>query len=79
MSICGPGDDQTDLTVEGLKSVKSNGDNVLMPASIRKHYKQLYFRLIKGERLPKTDRFGTIDAYIVVDHNNSRLRSQTIT
>jgi len=43
----------------------SDGDNVMMPASIKKHYKQLHFRIIRGEKLPKTDTFGTIDAYIM--------------
>ena len=40
-----------------------------MPASIKKQYKQLYFRIIRAEKLPKTDRFGTIDAYITTDFN----------
>lgn len=43
----------------------SDGDNVMMPASIKKAYKQLHFRIIRAEKLPKTDTFGTIDAYIM--------------
>jgi hypothetical protein len=35
-----------------------------MPPSIKKEYKQVIIRFLKGEKLPKMDQFGTIDAYI---------------
>ena len=36
----------------------------MMPSSIKKQYKQMYFKIFKAEKLPKMDRFGTIDAYL---------------
>lgn len=35
-----------------------------MPPSIKKIYKQLKIRFIKGEKFPKMDIGGTIDAYL---------------
>ena len=35
-----------------------------MPASIKKQYKQLKIKFVKGEQFPKMDIGGTIDAYI---------------
>lgn len=51
----------------------------MMPASIKKQYKQLYFRIFKAEKLPKMDRFGTIDAYIQTTFFKQTLRTNTIT
>jgi len=51
----------------------------MMPASIKKQYKQLYFRIFKGEKLPKTDRFGTIDAYITTTFFKQNMKTHTIT
>lgn len=64
ISITGPGDDQVQLTEDNSGLDNTDGDSVMMPASIKKQYKQLYFRIFKAEKLPKMDRFGTIDAYI---------------
>lgn len=50
-----------------------------MPASIKKQYKQLYFRIFKGEKLPKMDRFGTIDAYISTTFFKQTLKTNVIT
>jgi len=50
-----------------------------MPASVVKKYKQLYFKFIKAEHLPKMDLMGTIDAYIWIDHMGDTLRTKTVT
>lgn len=75
----GPQDDSISLNDDGLDILVNDGDNVLMPASIKKQYKQLYFRVLRGEKLPKTDRFGTIDAYVEVNQFRSSLKSSVIT
>ena len=50
-----------------------------MPASVEKRYKQLYLKFIKAEHLPIMDTFGTIDAYIYLEHNGSKIRTRTVT
>ena len=50
-----------------------------MPPSVEKRYKQLYFKFIKAENLPKMDMFGTIDAYIYLNHKDDNLRTKTVT
>ena len=57
----------------------SGDDNILMPASIKKQYKQLYFRIFKAEKLPKMDRFGTIDAYISTSFFKQTLKTEVVT
>lgn len=58
----GPGDEQVQLNDQ---SGPDNADQVmLMPAQIKKEFKQLKIRFIQAEKLPKMDTFGTIDAYI---------------
>ena len=76
--ISGPGDQQIALTDDTSLST-SDGDNVMMPASIKKNYKQLHFRVIRGEKLPKTDTFGTIDAYVMTQFNKQKLKTKTVT
>jgi Ca2+-dependent lipid-binding protein len=49
-----------------------------MPASIKKNYKQLHFRIIRGEKLPETDTFGTIDAYIKTTFNSKTIKTDII-
>lgn len=48
VSVTGPGDDAVTLNDDGLDSLKNDGDNVMIPASIRKQYKQLHFKLLRG-------------------------------
>jgi Ca2+-dependent lipid-binding protein len=50
-----------------------------MPASVQKVYKQLYFKFIKAEHLPIMDLMGTIDAYIYLEYNGSKIRTKTYT
>ena len=37
---------------------------VMMPAQIKKEFKQLHLRFIHAYNLPKMDTWGTIDAFI---------------
>ena len=50
-----------------------------MPASIKKQYKQLYFRILRGEKLPKMDTFGTIDAYLKTTFFKQSLKTAVVT
>jgi hypothetical protein len=51
----------------------------MMPASIRKEYKQLKIRFVKAEKLPKMDQFGTIDAYIKATYFKKTLKTKAVT
>jgi hypothetical protein len=72
-------DDSVTLNDDGLFQLVNDGDNVMIPPSIKKQYKQLFFSIVRGEKLPKTDRFGTIDAYIEVNQFKSKLKSSVVT
>jgi len=50
-----------------------------MPASIKKQFKQLYFRIFKAEKLPKMDTFGTIDAYLQTTFFKQSLKTNVVT
>ena len=59
----GPDDNAVRLTdADGLEDTSKQ--EVLMPASIKKDYKQIELSVIQAENFPKMDTFGTIDAYI---------------
>ena len=62
IAVQGPGDEQVQLNDQS--GPDSAGDEVMMPAQIKKEFKQLKIRFIQAEKLPKMDTFGTIDAYI---------------
>lgn len=51
----------------------------MMPPSIKKQYKQLYFKIFKAENLPKLDTFGTIDAYIETIYFKQKLKTDVYT
>lgn len=63
VNVTGPGDEAEELkagTAAEIAKVKP-----LLPASIKKVYKQLHMRFFIAENLPKMDSFaGTIDAYV---------------
>ena len=50
-----------------------------MPSCIKKDYKQLTIRLIKAEKLPKVDTFGSIDAYIQLTLFSRKLKTNVVT
>ena len=62
IAIQGPGDEQVQLSDQS--GPDSIGEIVLMPAQIKKEFKQLKIRFISAEKLPKMDMIGTIDAFI---------------
>ena len=79
MSVAGPGDDQVQLDEDKSGIDSTDADSIMMPASIKKQYKQLYFRIYKAEKLPKMDRFGTIDAYISTTFFKQTLKTEVVT
>ena len=78
ISIVGPGDDQVALNDETGPNTAEEQE-VMMPAQIRKQYKQLKIRFIKGEKFPKMDLAGTIDAYIQTVFFKKKLATQAVT
>lgn len=59
--------------------MNSEDTEVMMPPSIRKEYKQLKIRFLKGEKLPKMDTFGSIDAYIMTTYMKKKLKTDAVT
>jgi len=49
-----------------------------MPSSVEKSYKQMYFKFIKAEHLPIMDTFGTIDAYVYLEWNGSKIKTKVV-
>jgi len=77
IAVQGPGDEQVQLNDQtGPDSI---GEVVLMPAQIKKEFKQLKIRFIQGEKLPKMDMFGTIDAFIQCKFNGKEMRTPAAT
>lgn len=50
-----------------------------MPASIKKQFKQIKIRIIKGENFPKMDTLGTIDAYFKGSFLRKKIRTNVVT
>lgn len=63
-------DDQTGLDRVG---------EAMLPASIKKEHKQIKFRFLKYEKLPKMDTFGTIDAFVKMDYFKKKLKTKVVT
>jgi hypothetical protein len=62
ISVQGPGDEQVQLNENS--GPEDPNQQVMMPAQIKKEYKQLKVRFITAAGLPKMDTMGTIDAFI---------------
>lgn len=78
ISVQGPGDEQVQLNdTDGLENNEET--QVMMTASIKKEFKQLKFRFVKAEKLPKMDQFGTIDAYIQTIFFKKKLKTKPVT
>lgn len=77
IQLTGPGDNAAQLKIGTDKDAPKR--KPWMPASVEKVYKQLYLKFIKAEHLPVMDTFGTIDAYIYLEHNDSKIRTKTYT
>ena len=62
IAVQGPGDEQVQL--DDHTGPEAADQVVMMPAQIKKEFKQLKLRFITAEKLPKMDFMGTIDAFI---------------
>lgn len=51
----------------------------MMPASIKREFKQVKFRFLKAEKLPKLDLLGTIDAFIQTTFGKKKLTTKAVT
>ena len=78
VSIIGPGDEQVQLNEDKSGIDNTDGEGILMPASIIRQYKQLVFKILKAEKLPKMDTFGTIDAYLQTTYFKSNLKTAVV-
>ena len=56
----------------------AESEEIMMPPSIRKEYKQIKIRFMKFEKLPKMDTFGTIDAYVTMDFFKKKLKTKVV-
>ena len=46
---------------------KEVNQETMLPAQIKKQFKQLKIRFIQGQKLPELDNWGTIDAYLYAE------------
>jgi len=78
VSVIGPGDEQIPLTdLSGLDHTEK--EVMLLPPHISLKYYQMKFRLIKAQKLPKMDTFGTCDAFVSVNYLGKQIRTSVIT
>jgi hypothetical protein len=78
ISVICQGDDQIQLAEPtGLGGAAT--EEIMMPPSIRKEYKQVKIRFMKFEKLPKMDTWGTIDAYVTMDFFKKKLKTKVVT
>jgi hypothetical protein len=75
--VAGPGDEQVSLNDAG--GPENANDEIMMPPSIKKEFKQVKIRFLKGEKFPKTDTFGTIDAYLSTIFFKKKLKTKAVT
>ena len=50
----------------------------MMPAQIKKEFKQLKIRFIQAQKLPKMDTWGSIDAYIKGKYQGKLLKTKAV-
>ena len=77
INLLGPGDSAVQLEQGTDKDAVNR--KPWMAASVQTQYKQLFFKFIKATNLPQMDTFGTIDAYVYLEWNKSKLRTETVT
>ena len=82
MNLQGPGDEGVELKA-GADPLASKR-KPWMPASVKKSYKQLFFRFLRAEQLPIMDKIagfatGTIDAYVKIDYMGNKLKTEVVT
>jgi len=77
-SVIGPGDEQVALN-DGPNLDRTDKEMMLLPPHISMKYYQLKFRLIKAEKLPKMDTFGTCDAFVKVNYLGKSIKTSVVT
>ena len=78
IAVQGPGDEQVQLNDES--GPEAANQDTLMPAQIKKEFKQLKIRFIQADKLPKMDTFlGTIDAYIQTKFQGKKMKTKAVT
>lgn len=81
ISVAATGDEQIQITEDQGKDEES----ILMPPQMKPEFYQLRFRFFKAEKLPIMDAgvmgvgAGTIDAYIICNYLNQKLKTKVVT
>lgn len=73
VSVLGEGDQQVDL--EAAEGQDMKDEDLMLPPQIQPKSCQIIIRAIKGEKFPKMDSSGTIDAFIECEFAGSKLRT----
>lgn len=81
ITIAATGDEQVQITED---SGEHSEEAILMPPSIRPEYYQVRFKFFRAEKLPAMDiamfgRGGSIDAYIICNYLNKKLKTEVKT
>lgn len=76
IAVQGPGDNAVKLSDE--PALGDSKESILMPASIKKTYKQLSVSILEAWGLPKMDTFGTIDAYVKLNYNGHLYKTAVV-
>lgn len=76
IAVLGEGDDQVDLEVAEAQEMKD--EDLLLPPQIQPKSCQVVVRAIKGEKFPKMDSTGTIDAFLECEFAGSKVRTAIV-
>jgi len=77
IAVQGPGDEQIQL--KDQEGPDKPGQQVLMPAQIKKEFSQLKIRFIQAQHLPNLDIMGTIDAMITTEFFGKKWKTKATT
>lgn len=82
ITIAATGDEQVQITEES--GADKSDESIMMPPSIRPEYYQIKFRFYRAEKLPAMDmaifgKSGSIDAYIICNYLNTKLKTSVLT
>ena len=77
VAVQGPGDNQVQL--KDQVGPDKEDSQILMPAQVKKEFKQLKIRFIQATNLPKLDTFGTIDAYMKIMYLGKEIKTEPVT
>ena len=85
MSVSTVGDEQIQITED---QGGNSEESILMPPSIRPEFYQIKFKFFRAENLPamdanfnilSKDKRGSIDAYVMCQYLNNKLKTKVIT